>query len=209
MTAIYHITHLDNLPGIVAQDALLADTSIRTRALNPRSIAYGHIKERRSRTRVTIGPRGTVSDYVPFYFCPRSPMLYAIRQGQVEGYPGGQAQVLHLVADAESIEASGAHCVHTDGNAASQPLRFYPGTSGLASALSWDVINSANWANTIDDNDRKRRKQAEFLVWQSVPWHTIVQIGVIDETMAVHARRLIAGAAHQPDILVRRNWYYP
>jgi hypothetical protein len=209
MTAIYHITHLDNLAGIVTQSALLADTAIRQQALSPRSIAYGHIKTRRGRTAVPLPPGGCVSDYVPFYFCPRSPMLYAIRGGQVEGYPGGQAQVLHLVADAEAIEAAGHACLHTDGNAASQPLRFHAGTANLATALAWDVINSTSWGNTLEDNDRKRRKQAEFLVWQRVPWHAIVAIGVIDEAIAGQVRQSITGAAHLPIVAVHRDWYYP
>ncbi|HEU4663732.1 MAG TPA: DUF4433 domain-containing protein [Dokdonella sp.] len=209
MTAIYHITHLDNLPGIIAQGGLLADTAIRQRALAPRSIAYRHIKDRRNRTPVPIAPGGCVSDYVPFYFCPRSPMLYAIQSGQVEGYPGGQTHVLHLLADAEAIEADGHACLHTDGNAASQPLTFHEGTGTLASTLSWDVIRSTSWGNTAEDNDRKRRKQAEFLVWQRVPWHAIVAIGVIDEATAQRARDAIAGAAHRPVVTVHRDWYYP
>jgi hypothetical protein len=209
MTAIYHITHLDNLPGIIAGDGLLADSAIRQQALAPRSIAHGHIKERRARTRVPLAPGGCVGDYVPFYFCPRSPMLYAIQRGQVAGYPDGQTHVLHLVAEAEAIEATGHACLHTDGNAASQPLTFRVGTTDLASTLAWDVIRSTSWGNTPDDNDRKRRKQAEFLVWQRVPWHAIVAIGVIDEAAARRTRDALTGAAHQPVVAVHRDWYYP
>jgi hypothetical protein len=209
MTAIYHITHLDNLRGILERGGLLSDTAIREQGLAPRSIAYAHIKARRNRVTVPLGPGGCVSDYVPFYFCPRSPMLFAVGSGKIEGYPGGQSQVLHLVADAEAIEAQGHACLHTDGNAASQPLAFCAGTATLATALSWDVIRGTSWGNTPDDNDRKRRKQAEFLVWQRVPWHAIVAIGVIDEATARMTREAIAGATHRPAVTVHRDWYYP
>ena len=35
---------------------------------------------------VPIGPGGAVSDYVLFYFAPRSPMMYAIHRGNVPTY---------------------------------------------------------------------------------------------------------------------------
>ena len=169
MTAIYHITHVDNLPAILAAGALWSDSRLNSLPTSPRNIAYGHIKERRERTAVTVSPHGVVADYVPFYFCPRSPMLYAVKSGTVAGAAGSQQDIVHLVLDAESLIGAGLPCIHTDGNAASLPLTFFPGISGLRK-LRWDVINDTRWANTPDDNDRKRRKQAEFLVHDTVPW---------------------------------------
>jgi len=66
-------------------------------------IAYQHIKDRRARKRVPAGPGGTVADYVPFYFAPRSPMLYAITRGLVPGYDGGQSSVVHLVTSTDAV----------------------------------------------------------------------------------------------------------
>lgn len=206
MTAIYHITHLDNLPGILARGELLADTRIRSAGLQPHNIAHGNIKQRRATVAIPIAPGGVVADYVPFYFCPRSPMLYAIHGGHVQGYPGGQGKVLHLIADAESLTAHHA-CVHTDGNAATRPVSVYAGTSGF-NDLSWDVINSWSWRDTPDDNDRKRRKQAEFLVWQRLPWTAISRIGVINDEMAAVVRHNLAGQPHCPVVETRRDWYY-
>lgn len=207
MTAIYHITHVDNLPGLMARGALLSDTLIRQLGLAPRNIAYGNIKARRAATAVTLPPHGMVSDYVPFYFCPRSPMLYAVHGGQVSGYEGGQANVVHLVAEAEALVASGAICVHTEGHAAMQPIAFHPGCEGL-SRLDWPLIRSGSWGNTPDDGDRKRRKQAEFLVHGSVPWTAISHVGVIDATIAARVTALLATASHRPEVVVQRHWYY-
>lgn len=206
MTAIYHITHLDNLPGILAHGELLSDALVRAAGIATTAIAYGHIKQRRERVAVDIPPGGVVADYVPFYFCPRSPMLYAIHGGQVPGYPGGQSQVLHLVADAEQVAAL-QPCVHTDGNAASQPRRFFAGASGIAD-LDWSVINGWSWRDTPDDNDRKRRKQAEFLVWQRLPWAAVMRIGVIDAGIAAAVQGALAGQAHRPAVEVHKDWYY-
>src|SRR5687768_11655989 len=124
MTAIYHITHVRNLGGIIACGHLLADSGIRAAGFAPTNIAHGHIKERRARTAIPIPPHGMVADYVPFYLCPRSPMLFVVSRGGIEGYPGGEASVLHLVAEAEEVAAI-VPSVHTDGNAATLPIRAF------------------------------------------------------------------------------------
>ena len=80
MTAIYHITHLRNLQNILRDGGLWCDHIVEERNLAHVSIAYQHIKDRRARKQVPCGPGGTVSDYVPFYFAPRSPMLYVINR---------------------------------------------------------------------------------------------------------------------------------
>ncbi len=84
-TPLYHFTHVSHLASIV-KDGLLSDTdAVRTGAL---IVEVGHagIKERRRGRMVPIGPGGAVSDYVPFYFAPRSPMMYAIHRGNVPTY---------------------------------------------------------------------------------------------------------------------------
>jgi hypothetical protein len=208
MTPVYHITHLDNLPRISAAGALWCDRRVRRAAVGPQNIAYGHIKARRETITVPFSPGGTLADYVPFYFCPRAPMLYAIYRGQVPGIEGGQARIAHLELDAEAMLAAGLPCVHTDGNAASQPRRFYASADGL-DGLSWAVIRARSWHDTPDDNDRKRRKQAEFLVHDRVPWSFVARIGVMDGAAATAARDMLSGEAHPPVVDIRRDWYYP
>lgn len=207
MTAIYHITHVDNLPAILAADALWSDARLKAAHTQPKTIAHDHIKQRRERTPVTVPPHGVVADYVPFYFCPRSPMLYALKGGMVPSAVGTQQDILHLVLDAESLMGAGLACVHTDGNAASQPLRFFSGVADVGS-LRWDVIQSWSWKDTPDDNDRKRSKQAEFLVHDAVPWAHVQMIGAMTEATREHAIAAMASAAHRPPVTLQTKWYY-
>lgn len=207
MTAIYHITHVANLPAILEAGALWSDTRLKAASTAPKNIAHGNIKQRRERTPVTVKPHGVVADYVPFYFCPRSPMLYALKGGSVTSAEGTQQDILHLVLEAESLADAGLACLHTDGNAASQPLRFHPGVSGFAH-LRWDVIQSWSWRDTPDDNDRKRSKQAEFLVHDAVPWFHVQSVGAMTESTRDRAIAAIATAAHRPPVAVQPDWYY-
>lgn len=207
MTAIYHITHVDNLPAILAAGALWSDARLKAASATPKNIAHDHIKQRRERTSVSVAPHGVVADYVPFYFCPRSPMLYAFKGGMVSSAAGAQQDILHLVFEAEALVDSGLPCVHTDGNAASQPLRFFPGVSGFRS-LRWDVIESWSWRDTPDDNDRKRSKQAEFLVHDAVPWSQVRSIGAMTESTRDRAIASLAAATLRPPVTLQPKWYY-
>jgi hypothetical protein len=59
------------------------------------------VKDRRLSQPVSCHPSDKVGEYVPFYFCPRSIMLYIIhKQNHSElAYRGGQERILHLQAD--------------------------------------------------------------------------------------------------------------
>lgn len=69
MTAIYHITHLRNLPNIVKDGGLWCDQIVMQRKLAYVSIAHQHIKDRRAKKTVPCVPGGKLADYVPPLFC--------------------------------------------------------------------------------------------------------------------------------------------
>ena len=208
MTPLYHITHADNLPRIVADGGLLCVADLR-QAGQPAyvDIAHGHIQDRRARKRVPCGPGGTLCDYVPFYFAPRSPMLYAISRGAVAGYVGGQKPIIHLVTEAEAIAQAGLPFVFTDGHAVIQISEFFTDLSDLGK-VDWALMAQKYWSDTDEDGDRKRRRQAEFLVHKFLPWETIARIGVNTTTLAGQVQQCLQGVAHKPVVTVERSWYY-
>ena len=92
MTAIYHITHIDNLLRIIQAGGLWCDAECTQQGIQPVGIAYANLKDRRSRTRVPeLG--GVLADYVPFYFANRSPMLGAIHTRSEERRVGKECNV--------------------------------------------------------------------------------------------------------------------
>lgn len=170
-------------------------------------IAHGHIQDRRARKQVPCDPGGNLCDYVPFYFAPRSPMLYTIHCGNVSGYCDGQPPIIHLVTDAEHVPAAGMRCVFTDGHAVMDISRFYTDLRYLT-RVDWDVMKSRYWHDTPEAPDRKRRRQAEFLVHRRVPWSMIHEIGVLNAEAERQVHFALDGAAHRPVVAVRREWYY-
>ncbi|NNJ12960.1 DUF4433 domain-containing protein [Chloroflexales bacterium ZM16-3] len=207
MTAIYHITHGGNLTSILHVGGLWCDAQIVAQGIAPTGIAHEHIKERRTRRAVPCGPGGTIAEYVPFYFAPRSPMLGAIHTGRVAGYQGGQRAVIHLVAEAEAIASTECAWVFTDGHAEIALSQFSTDLAQL-SVIDWAIMREKYWRDTDDDGDRKRRRQAEFLVHRFCPWALITEIGVLDTGVQGRVEQLLTTAEHKPMVSVRRDWYY-
>ncbi|MEH1902869.1 type II toxin-antitoxin system toxin DNA ADP-ribosyl transferase DarT [Nostoc sp.] len=209
-TPIYHITHINNLPSILKSGGLMANSRLRKETIKYLDIAYGHIQDRRGMTRVPCGAGGSLHDYVPFYFAPRSPMLYANHKKSVDKYSGGQTPILHLVSSAEVVDAAGLSFVGTDGHAAMEYTAFFDELEYLYAdeLIDWEIMEATYWADTEEDGDRKRRRQAEFLVHQFFPWQLIQEIGVINTTIQTQVREMLYKINIQTPIKVCSKWYY-
>lgn len=207
MTDIYHITHVKNLPRIVAEGGLWCDSRVAKKGLATQSVAHQHIKERRARKVVTCGPGGVVADYVPFYFAPRSPMLYAIHSNAVVGYDGGQDGVVHLVSSVEKIVEAELEYVFTDGHAEMALSKFFADVGDL-DKVDWKVMPLTWWNDTREDPDRKRRRQAEFLVREFVPFECFTTVGVSSAAAQKITQDAFADLDDGPTVLVKSGWYY-
>lgn len=200
--AIYHITHVDNLANIVHEGCLWCDAQRVARGLANTNIGYSHIKERRMRHPVTVAAGGTLGNYVPFNFCPRSVMLYVVAQGH-ENYREGQQPIVHLVSSIETIRKTGRPWFFTDRHADLGYANQYDSVDKLGE-VDWSVMPERYWS----DPEVKERRQAEFLVHDWCPWQAIEVIGVIDREIAARVEAAIAGAAHKPRVEVHGDWYY-
>ncbi len=206
-TDVFHITCVSNLTSILSAGDLCAKNQHQQMGINYTNIAYQNIQHRRAITQVPCGSRGNLHDYVPFYFAPRSPMLYAIHRGEIKNYPHGQGSIIHLVAQAKSIQKAGCRFVFTDGHGAMRLTQFFDELNDL-DKIDWDVMKAKFWNNVDEDMDRSRRRQAEFLVHQSLPWNLVTQIGVINGEMKIHVEQLLQDSLHRPTVVIRRAWYY-
>ena len=205
---IYHITPINNLSSILNLGGLVANSRLKQEKINYQDISYEHIQDRRGRTPVPCGAGGYLHDYVPFYFAPRSPMLYTINRGNVLNYQGGQNLVIYLVADINTIEAEGLDFAFTDGHAAMDYTSFFTDLEDLEYEIDWDIMEEKYWSNTDDDPDRKRRRQAEFLVHHFFPWHLIREIGVMNTKIQIKVREILQKFNKQTPVEVYSEWYY-
>lgn len=206
---IYHIAHVDRLPSIIGDGALWCDRRIVARAGGGTTIGMGTIKQRRLTLPVHPHPRTYVGDYVPFYFCPRSIMLYVIHcaNNPELAYQGGQQPIVHLEADLHRVVAwagaEGRRWAFSLSNAGATYTQFRASVAEL-SEVNWDAVAARDFRPA----DIKEGKQAEFLVHDTFPWHLVDRIGVYGQSIGQQVHIAMQGAAHRPMVEIRRDWYY-
>ncbi|WP_440222483.1 type II toxin-antitoxin system toxin DNA ADP-ribosyl transferase DarT [Dokdonella sp. MW10] len=205
---IYHIAHVDRLPSIVASGGLLSDAVVQAQALGGTMIGMSHIKQRRlTELQLASHPGLFVGACVPFYFCPRSVMLYLIHRRNAElAYQGGQASIIHLQADLGAVvawaNAQPARWAFTLSNAGST---YFEDRNDLAclGEINWTAVQATNWSGGL-----KEGKQAEFLVEQRFPWHLIERIGVQSAFVYNQVANALPAQGHRPTVEVLPGWYY-
>ncbi len=201
--AIYHITHVDNLANIINEGRLWCDARRIARDLANTNIGYSHIKGRRMRHPVTVAARGTLGNYVPFNFCPRSVMLYVVAQGH-ENYQEGQQPIVHLVSSIETVLVAGRTWLFTDRHADLGYANQFDALDKL-DEVDWSVMPLQQWGG---DQEVKEKRQAEFLVHDWCPWLAIEVIGVINQTIASQVQAALENVGHKPSVEIHPEWYY-
>ena len=201
---IYHITHVDNLPGILAEGRLWCDSIRVERNLQTTSIAHEHIKLRRLKRDVPVAAHGNLADYVPFNFCFRSVMLYAIYAGAVAQYTDGQNPIVHLVSSVDDAVATGRRWAFTDRHAELAYAQYFDSLEDL-DKIDWKVMPLTYWAGS---EETKEKRQAEFLVNQWFPWTAVRAVCVRARQTAERVEQILAGESTRPRVSVKPGWYY-
>lgn len=206
---IYHITHVNNLPDIIKDGGLWSDADMIAQGKTQTSIGLGTIKERRLSLPVKCYPQSCVGQYVPFYFCPRSIMLYLLYCGNHPDltYREGQAPIIHLEAGLyETTEWADRHETRWAFSLSNAGARYTEFRNRL------DQLDEINWAavNATDFRDVfiKEGKQAEFLVHRFFPWYLVQRIGVLSIPIQRQVIQALTQSSHRPVVQVRRDWYY-
>lgn len=218
-TRLFHITAIANLPAIFASGGLLSKNSGATAGVNYQNIAHAGAQGARSVRAVPDPPGGVVHDYVPFYFAPRSPMLYAINGGRVAGCPWRQQDVVHFETTVEKVVGVGNAFVFYDRNATLAFSTAYTDLVNLDTAVAWDLLTEAPqldgfcryWQNKPADAryaDRMERRQAEFLVKDHAPLAVMTRIGVIDAAKQAAAQTLLTQSGVQLRVDAVPDWYF-
>lgn len=207
---IYHILHVDRLSSVITDSFLYSDAIINRRDPGGTVIGMDEIKRRRRQDLTLASHPGLhVGECVPFYFCPRSIMLFLIskRNHTNLAYTGGQDPILHLEFDLQKVanwaDGETQRWAITKGNAGS----FYfedSGSLNFLSELNWAAIQAKYW----DESSIKEHKQSEFLVEEQVAWHLVERIGVQNQGTRERVEASLTSSRHRPPVEIQSIWYY-
>lgn len=201
---IFRIVHRDNLEWILdhgfhAQSGQLQDPNFR-------NIGNPDLIQRRTTRVINVGPRGTLSDYVPFYFTPFSIMMYNIHTGYNVPQVSNE-EILIFTSSLPRVSELGIPFVFTDQHAYTMMANYYTDLGDL-NAIDWDLLNRKDFRHDPDDPGKKERYQAEALVWKHVPLGALLGIcsftTQVDETIKEH----LAQRRLNVRTIVKKDWYF-
>ena len=205
---IYHIVHLDRLGSIISDGGLWCDAAMAERDETGTIIGMNSIKKRRlEELSLSSHPGLFVGQCVPFYFCPRSIMLYLIfRANHPElTYRGGQGPVLHLEADFLQTVAwaddNSLRWAFTLSNAGAYYFEDRRDVAQL-NKIDWTAVFANDW------QELKEGKQAEFLIESTFPWELVTHVGVHSLRIRNQVRQIIEPLGHRPPVEIKPDWYY-
>ena len=205
---IYHIVHIDRLPSIIADGYLWCDAEVARRSSPGTTIGMDGIKRRRlDELELRSHPDLYVGDCVPFYFCPRSVMLYVLHKGTNPdlAYRGGQERIIHLEADlfqtVDWANRNQRRWAFTSSNAGAYYFDDFADLPSL-SELDWEAIFANDWRGLQDG------KQAEFLLERSCPWESIARIGTQSRRIYDQVLMFVRSGTHRPNVQISLDWYY-
>ena len=177
------------------------------------TIGMNSIKDRRLRELTLHSHRDLfVGQCVPFYFCPRSVMLYLLYRANDRelAYTGGQDLVVHLEADLhQSVAWADRRRLRWAFTLSNAGSRYFEDRADLSQLgeIDWNAVNAKQWSGIGIPPSVKEGKQAEFLVERYFPWKLVDRIGVRTENCRRRVRAELRKTNHQPVLSLMPEWY--
>lgn len=198
---IFRIVHRDNMPDVWAKGCQCRSA---TTGQKYAEIGNQELIAKRNGRQIPCGPKGTLSDYVPFYFTPYSPMLYNIKTGY-NGVPQKPvADIVILVSSLHILKAKGVPFVFSDRHAYLKTALFSDDLADL-NRIIWDALQARNFRK--DDLDKFEKYQAEALVHKHVPLTALTEVVCNNNSVRMDMQAAADGKGATVKIVTQPNWY--
>jgi hypothetical protein len=188
---LYRITHISNLKHILQYGLVTFQSPNANRDFV--QIGDNTLIEYRKDLDAPNPPGGKLSEYIPFYLGPRSPMLFQIATGFEGIRQFGQQEIIYLITSLDSIKTHKLNYFFTDGHARSLTSSKYVDDKDFE-LLDWKTIYDTFWKNDNSDLRRKEKKQAELLIKNELPLSCIEHICVFNESARQNVINLLQAA---------------
>ena len=187
---LFRITHIDNLDHIKK----FGITHVNSPIKNNSYIGIGDDSLIQTREHIFLPGKENLADFIPFYFAPRMPMLYVIQRGYNKVKTITPQEIVYCISDVDTIINAGLEFVFTDGHAVSQLSRFYYSNEidKIEQVVDWKSVRSKYW-NDENDLDVKRKKEAEFLIKDDIPFSAILGFAVYNNEAQEKLIKILSG----------------
>jgi len=142
---------------------------------------------------------------VPFYFGVRMPMLYVMQHG-FNGVPEVSPEnIIYCVSSVAKIIEHKLDFVFTDGHAVDTFSSFYNPSdiNEIENIIDKKAISCRYWKDE-KDLDLKRRKEAEFLVGDDIPYEALIGFCTYNEK----AKNRLIESGVKNKVIVKPAYYF-
>lgn len=202
---IWRIVHRDNLPWLLENGLHCGNSNKKS----SNWVAIGHqelIKKRAGHT-VPILPKGTLNDYVPFYFTPFSIMLYNILTGRGGVKKYSKEEIIILVSSLNRIKEFNLPFVFTNKHAYFQYAEFYSKLDEL-DKIDWSILQNRDFKRDPDDLEKFERYQAEALIYKNCPIQALLGIICYSQNQVAKTEKMIKTYNLDLSVHLRPAWYF-
>jgi hypothetical protein len=201
---IFRIIHRANLPWVLRHGLHCGNSA--TRSAQWVSIGNQELIAKRANWPVDAAPGGVLNDYVPFYFTPFSPMMYAIKTGWngVQRHP--PQDIVILVSNLRQVAAQGLTWLFTDTHANNSVVTYFNRLEDLP-RLDWRILQARDFKRDPDDPGKFGRYQAEALVYRHCPLQGLSGIVCFDDRGKIAAEQAVNDVGATLRVIKQPSWY--
>nr|WP_320010548.1 DUF4433 domain-containing protein [uncultured Desulfobulbus sp.] len=201
---IFRIVHRDNVAWVFANGMHSRNSMVQCPSY--RTIGNPELIDRRKNRSVDIDPGGTLSNYVPFYFTPFTPMMLNIKTGY-----GGVAQVsseeiVIFVSSLRKLETLSHKFIFTDRHAYLVNAEFFSDLNELSS-IDWHILQNRDFRRDPDDPGKFERYQAEALVHDHVPVTAFIGAVCYTEKQKKIVSEIASDQGLEIKVIYKPGWY--
>lgn len=201
---IFRITHRANVAwifkhGMYCRNSPKQDPEYRTIG-NPELIF------KRASRDVPINPFGTLSDYIPFYFTPYSPMMNNIKTGWGGVTRVPSEDIAIFVSSIHTLANQNRTFVFTDRHAYLAGAEFYNNTDRL-DQIDWQILQNRDFKRDNDDPGKFERYQAEALIYDHMPLEAFIGVVCYSDDVRDELIQLASENRVQLKIITQKGWY--
>lgn len=203
---VFRITHIDNVAWILANGLHCRYSQIHDP--NYRDIGNQDLIAKRASRVIPIPPGGTLSDYIPFYFTPYSPMLFNIKTGYNGMTKTPMADIVILVSSLHTLVKQAIGFVFTDRHAYLRAAddSFSSNVADLG-RIDWKILQAKDFKRDPNDPGKLERYQAEALVHRHMPVAALAGIVCYGPAQLARMQQLIQNMQLNITVDQRPNWY--
>jgi len=194
----YYLTSKEHVHSIL-KNGILSKNKANSLGLIKKDLSWNSVQYLRDLKTITLtnNKNCKVHDLVPLYFNYKTPSNYRMWQKDNE--------IVLLCITKQILYSKECGFAFSDGNLADYDTRSYSDFSNLCK-LDWNTINASNF--DYMDDEIKRRRMSEFLVYPSIDPRFIKKIIVPNDRIAIEIEPIIEQENLQIKLIIDRGYFY-